>query len=31
MEIGINLYGILQNRRDTLAALKELRELLKEG
>ncbi len=27
MKIGINLYGILQNRRDTLTALKELREL----
>ena len=27
MKIGINLYGILHNRRDTLTALKELREL----
>ena len=27
MKYGINLYGILRNRRDTLTALKELREL----
>ena len=27
MKFGINLYGILQNRKDTLAALKELRDL----
>ena len=27
MKIGINLYGFLLNRRDTLAALKELRDL----
>ena len=27
MKIGMNLYGILQNRRDTMTALRELREL----
>ncbi|MBR1659953.1 MAG: hypothetical protein IJ705_06510 [Oscillospiraceae bacterium] len=27
MKFGINLYGILKDRRDTLAALKELRAL----
>ena len=27
MKYGINLYGVLRNRKDTLAALKELRKL----
>ena len=27
MKFGINLYGVLKDRKDTLAALKELREL----